>query len=133
MPSPTETVMEFLAALERPGGFADGVRAFFTPETRYINVGMTDATGIEANVAVVESFETGMGATALKVDMLAIAEAGNSVLTERIDHLLGPDGTPAMSLAVMGIFEVADGKITAWRDYFDTAGTATGKPSLAHR
>jgi limonene-1,2-epoxide hydrolase len=31
-----------------------------------------------------------------------------------------------MSVAVMGIFEVADGKVTGWRDYFDTAGLAGG-------
>jgi limonene-1,2-epoxide hydrolase len=133
MTTPTETVMAFLAMCEKPGGFADAVRAFFTPTTRYINVGMTDSTGIDEGIAVVQSFETAMGATSLKVDMLALAEAGGTVLTERIDHLLGADGQPAMSLAVMGIFEVADGKITAWRDYFDTAGTAGGKPSMAHR
>ena len=136
MPSPTETVMEFLAMCEKPGGFADAVRAFFTPQTRYINVGMTDSTGIEEGIAVLQSFETAMGAASLKVDMLALAEQGNTVLTERIDHLLGADGQPAMSLAVMGIFEVKDGLICGWRDYFDTAGTAgtaSGKPSLAHQ
>ena len=133
MSSPTDTVMAFLAMCEKPGGFADAVRAFFTSETRYINVGMTDSTGIEAGIAVVDSFEAAMGATSLRVDMLALAEAGNKVLTERIDHLIGADGQPAMSLAVMGIFEVENGRITAWRDYFDTAGTANGKPSLAHQ
>ena len=30
-----------------------------------------------------------------------------------------PDRT--VSLPVMGVFELADGKITAWRDYFDMA------------
>jgi limonene-1,2-epoxide hydrolase len=125
--------MAFLAMCEKPGGFSDAVRAFFTPETRYINVGMTDSTGIEEGIAVVQSFESAMGAASLKVDMLALAEKGNTVLTERIDHLLGADGQPAMSLAVMGIFDVEGGKITGWRDYFDTAGTASGKPSLAHQ
>jgi limonene-1,2-epoxide hydrolase len=38
-------------------------------------------------------------------------------MTERVDHFLGNDGT--LSLPVMGIIEVHDGAITAWRDYFD--------------
>jgi len=40
--------------------------------------------------------------------------------------MLGVDGNPAMSIRLMGTFEVAGGKITAWRDYFDTAGLAAG-------
>ena len=124
MATPTETVMAFLAMLEQPGGFAAGVCAFFTDKTNYINVGMSDTTGIEQTLAFIEGFEGATGATVLRVDMLAIAEVGNKVLTERIDHLLAADGTTVMSLAVMGIFEVEDGKLTAWRDYFDTAGIA---------
>ena len=43
---------------------------------------------------------------------------GNVVLTERIDSFFFPGNT--IALPVMGTFEVNDdGKITAWRDYFD--------------
>jgi len=62
----------------------------------------------------------------LKVDMLAIAEQGNTVLTERVDHLHAADGTLVMSVPLAGIFDVEDGKIVGWRDYFDTAGLASG-------
>lgn len=121
MPTPTETVLSFLAMLEVPGGFADGIRAYFTPETRYLNVGMSDTTGIEEGLAFVRGFEAVAGISHLKVEMLALAESGDKVLTERIDYLYAPDGTLVMAPAVMGIFEVADGKIAGWRDYFDTA------------
>lgn len=126
MTSPTQTVTDFLAMLEKPGGFAEGVRAYFTPKTRYLNVGMSDTTGIEETLAFIAGFEMSTGASSLRVDMLAIAESGNMVLTERIDHLCDGDGNAVMSLAVMGAFEVTDGKITGWRDYFDTAGLAAG-------
>lgn len=126
MPTPTETVMAFLEMLEKPGGFSDGVRAFFTPATRYLNVGMSDTTGIDEALAFVQGFESMSGADTLRVDMLAISQVGNKVLTERIDHLCGADGQAKMSIPLMGIFEVENGKITAWRDYFDTAGMAAG-------
>jgi limonene-1,2-epoxide hydrolase len=129
MLTPTETVMAFLGALAVPGGFADGIRGFFTAETRYLNVGLSDTTGIDEAVAFVARFETATGANALRIEMLAICEAGNKVLTERIDHLIAPDGRIAVSIPLMGVFEVAGGKITAWRDYFDTAGMVQGKPA----
>jgi limonene-1,2-epoxide hydrolase len=39
------------------------------------------------------------------------------VLTERVDVFTTPTAT--IELPVMGTFEVVDGKIAAWRDYFD--------------
>jgi limonene-1,2-epoxide hydrolase len=47
----------------------------------------------------------------------AIASSGNTVLTERTDkfRLQGK----WMALPVMGTFEIKDGLIIAWRDYFD--------------
>lgn len=124
MPTPTEVVLEFLKALEKPGGFPDAIRAFFTAKSRYLNVGMSDTTGIEDTVAFVTGFIATTRTSYMTVDMLALAESGNKVLTERIDHLRDTQGNAVLSLAVMGIFEVEDGKIAGWRDYFDTAGTA---------
>ena len=124
MATPTETVLEFFKALEKPGGFPDAIRDFFTDKTRYLNVGMSDTTGIPDTVAFVEGFMGSTSASYMTVDMLALAADGNKVLTERIDHLRDAQGNSVLSLPVMGIFEVDGGKIAGWRDYFDTAGTA---------
>ena len=43
--------------------------------------------------------------------------AGNLVMNERTDRF-GMNGK-WMDLPVAGVFEVTDGKITLWRDYFD--------------
>ena len=51
-------------------------------------------------------------------EITAIATASNTVFTERIDRMkiAGTD----VELPVAGVFEVNDeGKLTAWRDYFD--------------
>jgi len=42
---------------------------------------------------------------------------GNPLLAERVDVFKLPN--KSFELPVMGIFEVSDGKISAWRDYFD--------------
>ncbi|KHK92011.1 limonene-1,2-epoxide hydrolase family protein [Novosphingobium malaysiense] len=125
--TPTQTVLAFLAELEKPEGFEAGVRKFFTPTTRYLNVGMSDTTGVDETVEFVRGFEAQTGISYMIADMLAIAEDGNKVLTERIDKLYAADGTLVMAPPVMGIFETGDGKITGWRDYFDTLQATGGQ------
>lgn len=49
-----------------------------------------------------------------------VAADGDVVLTERVDNFI-INGKP-VSLPVMGTFEIRDGRIVAWRDYFDLAG-----------
>ena len=49
--------------------------------------------------------------------MLHQAEAGNLVMNERIDYLT--IGGKTVALPVAGVFEIENGKIKAWRDYFD--------------
>jgi limonene-1,2-epoxide hydrolase len=57
--------------------------------------------------------------TSGNIEIRHLAVAGNVVLTERIDHFVY-DGRQ-IDARVMGTFEVAEGKITAWRDYFDAS------------
>jgi len=121
MPTPSEIVTRFLARWVDPADFNQAFRDSFTPATVWENVGMATTTGIEEALALNASFEASLGAVAIRVENLAVAEVGNKVLTERIDTMLDRDGNAVLSAQLMGIFEVADGKITAWRDYFDTA------------
>jgi len=96
MPSPIETVTTFLAMWERSRGFGEAVHAYFKPDTVWENVGATRTTGPDEALTAFPGFED--GGPPIRVDMLAIAAAGNRVLTERIDHIIGLDGEPAMSI-----------------------------------
>jgi limonene-1,2-epoxide hydrolase len=49
--------------------------------------------------------------------MIHLVSDERIVMTERVDRFV-IDGEP-FSLPVMGIFEIVDDKISAWRDYFD--------------
>ncbi len=57
--------------------------------------------------------------TGFEVHMRNIAARDGIVLTERVDILSGP--LTHLEIWVCGTFEVRDGKITLWRDYFDLA------------
>lgn len=57
---------------------------------------------------------------AITAEMVTIAAMGDVVLTERIERFEHRKGTRAtFDLPVMGAFELRDGRIAAWRDYFE--------------
>jgi limonene-1,2-epoxide hydrolase len=119
-------VKTFLAMWETPGGIEIALRDYFTSATVYENVGMSITTGADEASAVFAGFSSSLGMATMWVENLHVAASGDVVLTERIDHVRDASGKTLMSIRVMGAFEVKDGKIVAWRDYFDTAGLAAG-------
>ena len=119
MSTPVETVTAFFANAEQPGGFARAIRDHFTPDTVWENIGLSKTVGADKAVELLAGFGAPADKFAMRVEMLAIAAAGDTVLTERIDYIASPNGEAPFR--VMGVFEVRQGKIVAWRDYFDTA------------
>ncbi len=89
----------------------------FTDDAVYHNVPMAPAAGKDAIKALL-GFILGP-AKSVRFDIKRIVAEGDTVLTERVDTFLMGDKTVA--LEVMGIFELRDGKVAAWRDYFDMA------------
>ena len=61
-----------------------------------------------------------MGPESVDWVVLSIGVSGTMVLIERIDKFDMPGGKK-IDIPVMGTFELENGKIKAWRDYFDLA------------
>jgi limonene-1,2-epoxide hydrolase len=76
------------------------------------------ARGIEATRAMLKGFSSMAREVEWILHQIAETPAG-VVLTERTDRF--EIGGRWVELPVMGSFELRDGKITAWRDYFDLA------------
>ena len=115
MPSAEQVVRDFCTAVSKRD--PELLRSFLSDDVVYHNIPMDPAEGIEAAMAVITMF-VAMGES-LEFEVHHLASDGNTVLTERTDRFTFA-GKPA-SLPVMGAFTVSDGKITAWRDYFDMA------------
>ncbi len=93
----------------------DAIVACFSDGAIYDNVPMAAVQGTDAIRKTLQGF---MGAASeVQWDIVNIVADGGVVLTERVDKFKVNDQW--IELRVMGAFEVADGKITAWRDYFD--------------
>ena len=110
---PIDTVRRFCAAWGTQD--LDEIIAFFSDDAVYHNIPLAPVVGPEQIRATIEGFSGGVDKIEFRVD--AIAADGGTVLTERHDVFTFANGE--IDLPVMGTFEVADGKITAWRDYFD--------------
>ena len=112
--SPTDIVLRFCAAWTDLD--VDAICDWFTDDAVYHNIPIDPVTGREAIKGMIQTFTTGVESIEFRVRNHATN--GNVVMTERVDAFVMPDKT--IELPVMGTFEVtADGKISAWRDYFD--------------
>lgn len=109
-------VTDFCAAW--PEMDLDRIMDFFTDDAVYVNVPIDPPN--EGKEAVRKAIEGFLG-MAEKVEFRVHRQlAGDGVvMNERTDRFL-VNGRWAEA-PVMGVFEVRDGKIAAWRDYFDLA------------
>ena len=121
-------VQGFMSAMETLD--YDAAARFVSSDVRYTNVplGMEAGTviGPEGIRSVLESFFAPTITNEFRVRTTAVT--GNTVILERLDRHQFPKGWA--ELPVVGIFEVNDGKITEWREYFDFATIANVLPGL---
>lgn len=113
--SEIEVVRAFLGALERLD--ADAVLDLSDPAIVYQNVPLPPARGRAAFEKQMRWFERYM--TGFEAHIHNIAADGPTVLTERTDVI--EFGMVRVAFWVCGTFEVADGRVTVWRDRFDFA------------
>lgn len=115
--TPTQTVEAFIDHWN--SGDLDAMYAMCADSVVWHNIPMDPISGVAAMREAVDGF---MGPVeSCEWIIHAIAANNNTVLTERTDAFILKDGRRA-ALPVMGTFEISDdGKIVAWRDYFDMA------------
>ncbi|BDX32960.1 limonene-1,2-epoxide hydrolase [Mycobacterium antarcticum] len=109
----TRTVEAFLYALrDQDFATADGLLA---DDLVYENVGLPTIRGRARVMKMMRAMEGRMG---FDVQFHRNVGEGTTVLNERTDAIVF--GPLRLQFWVCGVFEVHDGRITLWRDYFDT-------------
>lgn len=110
---PAHVVNSFIAAVERKD--VPAAMALLAPDVSYENMPISPVVGRDNVHAVLEGFL----APTTGVDWRIVSQvtAGNTVINERVDRFQINGGW--LELPVAGFFEVTDGLITLWRDYFD--------------
>jgi limonene-1,2-epoxide hydrolase len=108
----TRTVETFLHALQDED--FEAAEAALDGDLVYENVGLPTIHGRHRAIKLFRKME---GRASFEVKVHRIAADGAAVLTERTDALIF--GPLRLQFWVCGVFEVHDGRITLWRDYFD--------------
>jgi limonene-1,2-epoxide hydrolase len=114
--SADDVVTEFCKLWANPD--PDELATWFTEDAVYHNIPMPPAEGR----AAIKEFIAGFVAAFDGIDFQVHRQvgAGDVVMNERTD-VMRKKGGGEVALPVMGVFEVRDGKIAVWRDYFDMA------------
>ena len=106
-------VSEFIQAWSRldPEELAE----YFTEDAVYHNMPADPVEGRDT----IREFIAGFSADWTETDweIRHLVSEGDVVIAERVDRIRTEDGS--VDLPVVGVFELDDGEIARWRDYFD--------------
>lgn len=121
--TPLEIVNEFISALE--ANDLDRACSMVTDDCEYDNVPMIKVFGPDGIKGILGP----MFANCETIEWIIHrqAESGHVVFNERLDRFKMPFGW--IELPVNGVWEVRDGKISLWRDYFDAASYVKQMPA----
>jgi limonene-1,2-epoxide hydrolase len=117
--APEDVVREFCEAWSRRN--IDELLNFFTSDAVYHNMPIAPVQGHEGIRNMLNLFVP--GAESISFEIVHMAASGNVVHTERVDTFQMGENT--VVLPVAGVFELREGKIAAWRDYFDMGAWAS--------
>jgi len=109
----TKLIEEFCAAWSRldPSELA----GYFTDDGVYHNM---PAAPVQGRAEIEQFIRDFAGSwTETRWEIVNLAETGDVVIAERVDRTRA--GDKAIDLPCTGVFEIRNGKIACWRDYFD--------------
>ena len=113
MPNNQTIIENFIAAWQHMD--ANALAAFFAEDGVYHNIPAEPVTGRAAIAKFIAGFTASW--THTDWEIINIASAGDLVFCERVDRTRFEQG--AVDLPCVGVFELRDGQIQVWRDYFD--------------
>lgn len=115
MPSNEQIVRDFIHAWSRLD--ATELSDYFTEDGVYHNMPLAPVAGRAQLRAFIAAFVKDW--TATEWDILNVVAAGDIVIAERLDRTQA--GAKEIRLPCCGVFQLENGKIKVWRDYFDMA------------
>ncbi len=118
MTTNSDIITAFVREFDAPEPDADRLASYFTDDAVYHNIPMQPVTGRAAIKATLGGMKAMMLSAGWEVRH-QVADR-DVVMNERVDRFT-VNGRP-VEVQVMGVFELREGKIAAWRDYFDLAG-----------
>jgi limonene-1,2-epoxide hydrolase len=111
---PEDIVNSFIAKIEARD--LDAALEHVSEDCYYDNVPIGDMNGKADMLKFLSGLLKGEGP--VEFEVVRQTCSGNTVMNERLDRFNTASGR-SIELPVMGVFEINEGLITFWRDYFD--------------
>lgn len=108
-----QVIRDFIAAWSRLD--VEELVQYFCEDGTYYNMPTRPVTGHAALRPFISAFLKDW--TSTEWDVLNLISKGDIVFAERLDRTVV--GTKPVNLPCCGVFEMQDGRIKVWRDYFD--------------
>jgi limonene-1,2-epoxide hydrolase len=115
-----QTIRDFISAWSRLD--VDELVGYFAEDGTYYNMPIVPVTGHANLREFIHNFLKSWEKTDWEV--LNLVAQGDLVFAERVDRTVVAGRN--VNLPCVGVFEMADGKIKVWRDYFDLATFTKG-------
>lgn len=115
MPGNEQIVRDFIHAWSRLD--VGEILTYFTEDGVYHNMPAAPVSGQTNLRAFITAFLSSW--TTTEWEIRNIVSSGDIVIAERMDRT--KIGSKSVDLPCCGVFEMKDGKIKVWRDYFDMA------------
>ena len=112
--NPEDIVNLFISKIESRE--LDAALEHVSDDCYYDNVPIGDMNGKEDMLQFLSGLLKGEGP--VEFEVVRQTCSGNTVMNERLDRFNTASGR-SIEIPVMGVFEVNEGLITFWRDYFD--------------
>ncbi len=117
--SPLEVVDQFRQAWLV--GDLEKVCSLVTDDIFYHNMPRPSMSGLDAFRTYMLGYEERFGRfLSVNWEIKNIVGGGSVVFIERVSHITFANGRK-IDCPIVGVFEVRDGKISSWKDYFDKA------------
>lgn len=120
--APQDVVLAFFKDWETQG-FVPAFERWLAPHASWENTfpPCPKAEGRDAYMGLLNQYQSFSQMPFARVEIRNIAVNGNTVMTERVDHLFNADRSLQHSAPIAGIFVVENGLITRYADYFDAS------------
>jgi limonene-1,2-epoxide hydrolase len=114
-----DIVLSFIESWENHDSLRDGYANYMAEDCLWENTGLKPIVGRDAVLALVDrSIET-WGRYTVHTTCHHVAVTGDLVFVERHDLVNDENGSHLYEMPIVGVFEVIDGKIKRWSDYYD--------------
>lgn len=104
----------------------NGFHAFVAEDCLLVQTRTPDLRGLVEIIPFLEHVRAAGLMETMEVELHNLISTETAVVAERMDVLYRPDGTVGARFPCVSVMEVANGKITGWRDYFDSADMPAG-------